>query len=241
MKNFDNAFLSAVYSRKKPTRKEAAAFLKAEALRAFNEGDESLMHDLAYLYHYFAPKASPKALLKRASTDPWSWVQTAVAKKDVRLYLNHMYVCSDTKNYTGKALCGCDGHRLHIVHYADNLPDVDDCGLYMPNERKPVPDPENIGTYPKVKELLPKELLPKRSDLLAECTLGELKTEYAKELIDETVAVYAIVGEHRVPVNREYLEQALAGFNDSAVVGLIDNRVFITSDDKTALIMGVRL
>ena len=109
--------------------------------------DQKLPSDdeLAMLYAYFMPTTSkPKTL--------YDWVYKAVAKNEVRIYLNAAY-CD------GGYIYGCNGHRLHrIKNTYDFAP-----GYYDQKMHKI----EDLGKYPDVSSLY-------RDDLGEPVTLDEV-------------------------------------------------------------------
>ena len=64
--------------------------------------DEKHITELAELYSFFLPPMPKKPKTKE------QWLNKAVAKFDVRYYLNNAH-------HDGKKLCGTDGHRLHFI------------------------------------------------------------------------------------------------------------------------------
>lgn len=95
--------------------------------------------ELAVLYQFFTPAKSKKA---KSVID---WCQRAVAKEDLRGYLNYLY--SD-----GTDLFGCDGHRAHIARnmcLAKGFYDKNGCLL-----------DDDKGTYPDIARVCPNKVLP---------------------------------------------------------------------------------
>lgn len=130
------------------------------------------------LYAYFLPPvpAKPKT--------PEQWVAKAVAKKDVRFYLEFLY--SD-----GKRLMGTDGYRLHIC------PTEIPAGFYD----RALNRCEVEARYPNVDQVIPKW------DEEAAVTVTSAKLPV--ELIDGKILAYRLPTGGIV--NRQYWEEATAG------------------------------
>jgi hypothetical protein len=118
---------------KKLNRKEAFAVVR----ESLETGEAMPACVLEALYKHFAPSA-PKNV-----KEAWQWAAKAVAVKDARGMLCHLY--SD-----GKRLIGCDGHRLHIVPTA--LP----VGYYDPKTCDPV---DYDAQYPDIDRVIPTDLV----------------------------------------------------------------------------------
>lgn len=99
------------------------------------QGEQLEHHVIESLYRYFLP-ATPK----KAKTSE-QWVAKAVPQKDVRYYLNYLYV-KDGLMY------GTDGHRIHWA------PTDKPNGFYCPQSFNPV---ELEATYPDVNRVIPEE------------------------------------------------------------------------------------
>lgn len=87
----------------KPAKSKAAAW---EALRAVIVGDGT-HEQLATLYRYFEPKATPAKL----ATDDFAWCAAAVEKGGHRDYLENIY-CDGQGN-----LIATDGYRIHVATF----------------------------------------------------------------------------------------------------------------------------
>lgn len=83
-------------------RKPKKIDIREMVARAAATGVALSDYELAQIYAYFVESSAP-AVVK----SPDDWIRKAIAKNDVRYYLNDLY--SD-----GKRHIGTDGHRLHI-------------------------------------------------------------------------------------------------------------------------------
>lgn len=134
---------------KKPTKSQAFSIIKLLAADHGLENDP----DMAKLYAYFLPP-----LPKKAKT-PFEWVARAMADKDIRYYLNYVYI-------TDKVIVATDGHRLHIVNNDDQL----EPGFYNKAGDKvespgfaPYPDYERV--IPDIKDIEPITMSTKDLDV----------------------------------------------------------------------------
>ena len=125
--NINTIATSASQLSKRVSKKEAFAIIKELVDRPINE------YDISRLYSYFMPPVPAKP--KTAE----QWVAKAMAKADVRYYLNYLY--SD-----GKRLLATDGHRLHAMptdleagFYNTDLVKVDVDARY-PDTNRVIPD-----------------------------------------------------------------------------------------------------
>jgi len=93
------------------------------------------LDQLADLYNFFkpVPGKQPKSAVE--------WVAQAMAKNDVRGYLNN--ICSD-----GKRIIGCDGHRAHIFTTPKYKPG------YYDSQMNLIAD--DIASYPNIDRVIPK-------------------------------------------------------------------------------------
>ena len=110
--------------------------------------NESLSKELSTIYAYFLPNVS-KA---KAKTNEL-WVSRAVAKDDVRKYLNYAYA------HDGK-LWGCCGQRMHWIessmsdgYYQPATFDVVNCDLKYPNIERVIPNDQRPNTKLKLSDL----------------------------------------------------------------------------------------
>ena len=131
---------------------------------------------------YFAPPIPKKP--KTA----FDWVARAVAKKDVRYYLEFIRV------QNGK-MYGTDGHRMHIAQ--TDLPE----GWYCPKTKAKVECDAKGPDYDRVSGF--------RSNESKAVKLGDFETHVGKKL----TSLYN--EEHNVAFNATYLLEALAATDDS--------------------------
>lgn len=193
---------------KKPTKTDAQQIIKRIA-----EQCPEQIQDLAALYVYFMP-ATPK----KPKTD-FQWVAQAAGKKDVRYYLNYVYV--DEKN-----IVATDGHRLHMIPNSDNI----EPGYYLPNgDKAHGPD---FAKYPDYEQVKP--------------ATGEIKEYNIDSLgIKEGGGIIAYnLGDNYY--QKLYLDQALTGCGVFKAFGGIMKRGSMTAlqiDNgiRTAILMPVRM
>jgi len=124
-----------MFKYKTPVRKESKNTNYQNVLDLAN-GEQLSDSQISELLRYFAPKApkTPKTL--------FDWVSQAVAKKDVRPYLNYVY--SD-----GERIIGCNGHVLLVAPTGQYGK-----GYYCPKTKNHV---ESINyNYPEIDRLLPR-------------------------------------------------------------------------------------
>jgi len=108
-----------------------------EIIRALAEQHPDSLRDLARLYAYFMP---PKP--KKPKT-AFQWVSAAAGVKDIRYYLNYVYV-------TAEHLTASDGHRLHRAPNTDKLAP----GYYHPITGDLAHPPE-YAVYPDTAKVIP--------------------------------------------------------------------------------------
>ena len=108
-----------------------------DIIRDLAEQHPDSVRELARLYAYFMP---PKP--KKPKT-PFQWVAMAAGVKDIRYYLNCVYV-------TAEHLTATDGHRLHRAPNTDNLAP----GYYHPTTGDLVHPPE-YSAYPDTAKVIP--------------------------------------------------------------------------------------
>lgn len=101
---------------------------------ASNDGAVTV-EELARFYRAYSPAHPAKPKI------PEQWVWKAVAKNDVRNYLNYAY--SD-----GRRLIGTDGHRMHVWHTTLYSP-----GFYDKNMVR-IHEPE-FARYPEIDRVIP--------------------------------------------------------------------------------------
>ena len=196
-----------------PSREYTKKAVFGALMDAMNDNRSMTEAEMAQLYAYFMPKtpAKPKT--------PEAWVALAMAKNDVREYLQFLY--SD-----GKRLMATDGHRLHIV--PTELPE----GYYDKQLNKL----ENIEyRYPEVDRVIPENysmtLDPK-----------ELKAIHYGTEDGKAPRVAWAFGE--LAINKPYLDQALLGFPMDQLIkhGGKDKAILIEDGEgRLAVIMPVRI
>jgi len=128
-------------------------------------------HDTVKLYAFFLPPipANPKT--------PEQWISKAVAKKDIRSYLNQMHVSNGR-------LVATDGHRLHFTDT-----DLDD-GYYDQNLNKL--DIED--RYPDIERVIPADLPVYHVDKMDLVVSGNMtaykinNSHYQKKYIDQALS-----------------------------------------------------
>jgi hypothetical protein len=125
-------------------------------LQAIDQGGQIDSNELAKLYQYFTPPIPKKP------TTPEQWVALAMAKNDIRYYLNHIY--SD-----GGRLMATDGHRLHV--YKTNKYPV---GFYDQNMNLIEVD----ATYPQIDRVIPENAT--RYEFEESPETAELSSKYPK-------------------------------------------------------------
>lgn len=177
--------------------------------------DRSLSeNDLAILY---AQAIQTKPARPRK---PEKWVANAVAKNDIREYLQYIY--SD-----GKRIMGTDGHRLHIW-YTDKYPK----GFYNPKTMAAATVPNDFR-FPDVERVIPKT---NSKDYAPSSTIevSHLSVVMGLPLIGYKFGPVA--------VNANYLDEALAGFAGYPLIYYVDGNsaVKIEEDNKLAVVMPVR-
>lgn len=122
-------------------RNKALAFeAVCNIIKELTEEQERELHgELARLYATFQPTVpkKPKTM--------FDWVAKAMAKDDVRYYLNFVHV-------TEKRMAGTDGHRLHIAPNTDGL----EPGFYDKNGTK-LHDPD-YASFPDIDRVMPTNL-----------------------------------------------------------------------------------
>jgi len=116
-------------------------FTKAQCfavIERMTEGEQPSNLELSALLQQFAPSAHAKP------KTGFDWVKQAVAKKDVRSYLNTVYVNDGMAH-------GCDGRHLLIA------PTDRDNGYYCPRTGQPV---DESLKYPDIDRVKPKDTQP---------------------------------------------------------------------------------
>lgn len=174
---------------------------------------------LAPIYAYMIRR--DKAPSKKAATDSFAWVYSAVGKKYIHSSLTHTY--SD-----GRRLIGTDGATLHVA-YDVVLP----AGWYDRNGVRLDDSVHKGGRYPEIDRVIPQD------DLVTwDTAIGELELIVPE---DKTPSVY------KMPcgrlINAEYLRNAVAGVPDRfeyRAQADTDRAIKIEYGQRVAVIMPVR-
>ena len=127
-----------MFEYKHPIRKESKSNIFGY-VQALTRGEELDNYQLSEMLRYFAPKipAKPKNI--------FDWCRQAVAKKDVRCYLNAVYVDSGIVH-------GCNGHII-----LRGVSSQYDDGYYCPKTKEKM---ESQGRYPDVDRIFPDRKTP---------------------------------------------------------------------------------
>jgi hypothetical protein len=194
-----------------PKLKKADVF---EALLKLIENDtnEGNAPTFAYLYSQFQPARTAKP------KNVFQWVAKAMAKKDVRFYLNYVYIDDEY-------VVATDGHRLHLTPNNELLAQ----GHYDRNENK-IDIDEKFANYKRVIQFdgveyhnakyITKTVIHNTGDKLGDC--------YEMRIGDKTLAV-----------TKKYFDDAVSFFKDEKHwLGVADNgSLQIKHGDKLAVIM----
>ncbi len=178
----------------------------------------------ARLYAHFLPKPG-----KRARTT-WQWVAMAMAKDDVRYYLNYVYVTEDE-------IVATDGHRLHIAPNVEGLTP----GYYdVAGNRIHAPD---YARYPDFKRVQPDPRASGRE--WYDCTMDELPLV----AVDAKLSRYELpvadpLCRDRVHINAKYVQQ-LFGMDPNELIGINvggmgDSVLAKLGHGRTAVLMPLR-
>lgn len=154
-----------------------------ELIKTLKEGGQLSEIELDSLVKYFAPAmpAKPK--------NAFQWVAKAAAKKDVRDYLNYVFVTEE-----GEAQA-TDGHRVHRAFVEGYDP-----GYYCPKTGLKIDGGPKNGKFPDVDRVMGN--FPSKYD----CRLTE--EDLTQSLNDKGLAVYDI---EPGLFNAQYIDQALCG------------------------------
>lgn len=194
-------------SSEKPKKVDAQVILKTLA----DQYPESIP-DLAKLYTYFMPPLPKKV------TSNFQWVAQAMARKDVRYYLNYVYVTSS------QFIC-TDGHRLHVAPNDTGLVP----GFYFANGD--IAHDTDYAKFPDWERILnPDKEFTINID--TDLKLYDLQPLAAKLL------AYVI---QDIGVNKVYLDQAINGLDKPTITLHKDKKQFkIVSGDRMAIVMPCR-
>lgn len=179
-------------------------------IRDLAEQHPDSVRELAQLYAYFMP---PKP--KKPKT-AFQWVSAAAGVKDIRYYLNYVYV-------TAEHLTATDGHRLHRAPNTDNLAP----GYYHPITGDLAHPPE-YSKYPDTAQVIP---VPGESARF--CLIDAEPVEGP-----DGRPCYAVSG---ATLNARYLQDAMA-FMPAARIQITgaDQAVRLDDGDLLAVIMPLR-
>lgn len=176
---------------KKPMKADIMATLQA----MLNNGTRTISdEELAIFYSFFIPPIPAKAKTLE------QWVAKAVAKKDVRQYLNYIY--SD-----GARLIAADGHRLHWIE-TTAYPE----GLYIPGTMDKV---ALDARYPDIDRVIPKTYTADKTII----SLAELPVIETKQ---GGLAYKLANGTHLM---KKYLD-TMANREKEVYVWIVENSVF---------------
>lgn len=223
----EQTFIQAAYTAKqgrKPSKEHIATVLSDLA-----ERHPDIMPELAMIYgHYFMPG---KPTAKKATTDPWAWLALAINPKDVREYLQFIYVRAGVATAT-------DGHRLHQVQI--DAPD----GYYCPRTFDRV-HALDWAHYPDVARVIP-DTKTMESDTLARVDAVARGIIHGATVVDLVVQDMTPDGYRVCSVNSAYWEQATAPGNGAGMVYYKGERDSLRVDLPTwpgalAIVMPVRV
>jgi len=168
-------------------------------------GEELTDQNLAELYKFFMPP------IPKAKKTPEQWVATAIGDKDVRFYLNYVYVDKEW-------VIGSNGHHLHRVHNDNNL----EPGYYLPSpaggQGIVLAEPPDFATYPQVESVIPAS---KKGGVKFTVDDLEINKEQLAAGSSKMVDVYKfpkrLIGDERISINYGYLNDLIAipGFDDA--------------------------
>lgn len=163
--------------------KKASKAQAFELIKNLKEGGQLSEHDIDSLIKYFAPSipAKPKTAFQ--------WVAKAAAKKDVRDYLNYVYVTEE-----GEAQA-TDGHRVHRAFVDGYEP-----GYYCPKTGLKIEGGPKNGKFPDIDRVM--RDFPDQSD----CKLSA--DDLTQSLNEKGEAVYDI---EPGLFNAQYVDKALCG------------------------------
>lgn len=199
----------------KISKRELLALLES----TYNEQqDHTIQRTLATIYKAIAPTVSTGT----AAKDDWSWVCQAMAKKDIRYYLNYVYCDGD------RIIC-TDGHRMHTVPNTFGL----EPGYYDKRKNR-VTDID--ARYPNIDRVIP--CITERKFI--EFNLSELEIRQAGKI--EACLVPDHDYKPAIGIDSKYLKQAVAGMEQaSAYVRTAMDSIRIENGDRLAVIMPLRV
>lgn len=192
----------------KPNKANAQVILKTLA----EQYPESIP-DLAKLYTYFMPPLPKKV------TSNFQWVAQAIGRKDVRYYLNYVYV-------TSSQFIGTDGHRLHVAPNDTGLVP----GFYFANGD--MAHDTDYAIYPDWERILnpDKEFTINIDTDLKLYDLNQVNPKWLAYVIQD------------IGVNKVYLDQAVNGLDNPTIALHKDKKQFkIVSGDRMAIVMPLRV
>jgi hypothetical protein len=198
--------------------KKPSKVIAQDIVRNLAKQHPECMYDLAALYTFFmeSPKAKPKT--------NFAWVTLAMAKSDVRPYLNFVYVDDEY-------IVGSDGHRLHMAPSDGREP-----GFYnLSGDRV-----EFTGyKYPDYKRLIRKDFTCSHEIAIDSLPVVEIEPLKIPSYSLEFGNTFA--EKRTLHIQKKYLDQATVG-HDVVLINFTDDLGAIRIDmgTRTAVIMPIR-
>ena len=194
---------------KKPSKADAQNMVKALYESATNDADRA---KLAQLYKFYVPTATKKP------KTVFDWVALAMGKKDVREYLNYVYV-------TESHITATDGHRMHRVPNNTAL----SVGFY--NKGGDLVHGEDFAKFPDVARIIPSVM-----DRAIVYTQDGIELQVGE--IQGTVTYILPNGAH---VNKKYYDDVVAYGNVTFYLSDSPNdSVLVKRGEHTAVVMPMR-
>ena len=189
--------------------------------RTYNDqNDPELKRVMAVIYKSIAPSVA----IGKAEKDNWAWVCQAMAKNDVRFYLNYVY-CNGIR-----VIC-TDGHRMHTVPNTFGL-----VPGYYDKQQNQVTDID--ARYPDIDRIIP----AKDTRELVYFNLEECEIKPAGK--SQAVIIPERNGAGNVGIDEKYLKQAVAGMHQArayAWVGSPSDSIMVHNGDRLAVVMPMRV
>jgi hypothetical protein len=198
--------------------KKPSKAIAQDIVRNLAKQHPECMYDLAKLYTFFmeSPKAKPKT--------NFEWVALAMAKSDVRPYLNFVYVDDEH-------IVGSDGHRLHMAPTDGREP-----GFYNLAE-----DKVEFGghKYPNYKRLVNRYFTCSHEITVQELPVVEIEPLKIPSYSLEFGNTFA--EKRALHIQKKYLDQATVG-HETVLINFTDDLGAIRIDmgTRTAVIMPIR-
>lgn len=168
-------------------------------------GEELTDKDMAELYKFFMPP------IPKTKKTPEQWAASAIAKKDVRYYLNYVYIDKDW-------VIGTNGHCLHRVPNTNNL----EPGYYLPSPAGEhgivLAEPPDFATYPKVERVIPTSKKDGEKFTVDDLRIDkEPLMKGSSKMLDVYKFPKRLIEDECVSINYEYLNNltAVPGFDDA--------------------------